>query len=72
VFGTEFYLEAFRLLMEILGQRAYLERESPGALLAGRLEGLYRGLLILTFGGGTNEAQRDLIAVFGLGMPRSR
>jgi len=72
VFGTEFYLEAFRLLMEILGQRAYLERESPEALLAGRLEGLYRGLLILTFGGGTNEAQRDLIAVFGLGMPRSR
>ena len=24
VFGTEFYLEAFRLLMEVLGQRAYL------------------------------------------------
>ncbi|MFI5041047.1 MAG: acyl-CoA dehydrogenase family protein [Acidimicrobiales bacterium] len=72
VFGTEFYLEAFRLLMEVLGERAYLERESDGALLAGRLESLYRGLLILTFGGGTNEVQRDLIATFGLGMPRSR
>jgi 3-oxocholest-4-en-26-oyl-CoA dehydrogenase alpha subunit len=72
VFGTEFYLEAFRLLMEIIGERAYLERESASSLLAGRLESLYRGLLILTFGGGTNEVQRDLIATFGLGMPRSR
>ena len=31
----------------------------------------YRGLLILTFGGGTNEMQRDLIAMFGLGLPRA-
>ncbi len=69
VFGTEFYLEAFRLLMEILGQRAYLKDDAPGALLQSRLEHSYRGLIILTFGGGTNEVQRDLIAVFGLGMP---
>ena len=27
--------------------------------------------LILTYGGGTNELQRDLIAMFGLGFPRS-
>ncbi|MEI2700476.1 MAG: hypothetical protein V9E94_19880 [Microthrixaceae bacterium] len=35
VFGTEFYLEAFRLLMEILGPRAYLDRKSTGAILRG-------------------------------------
>jgi alkylation response protein AidB-like acyl-CoA dehydrogenase len=69
VYGTEFYLEAFRLLMEILGQRAYLKDDAPGAVLQSRLEHSYRGLIILTFGGGTNEIQRDLIAVFGLGMP---
>ncbi|HSO95400.1 MAG TPA: acyl-CoA dehydrogenase family protein [Acidimicrobiia bacterium] len=69
VYGTEFYLEAFRLLMEILGQRAYLKDDAPGAVLQARLEHSYRGLIILTFGGGTNEVQRDLIAVFGLGMP---
>jgi alkylation response protein AidB-like acyl-CoA dehydrogenase len=69
VFGTEGYLESFRLLMEILGQQAYLKDTAPGALLRSRLENLYRGLLILTFGGGTNEIQRDLITVFGLGMP---
>lgn len=70
-FGTEFYLEAFRLLMEVLGPRAYLERDSVGSVLKGRLEMNYRSLLILTFGGGTNEIQRDLIAMFGLGLPRA-
>ena len=31
---------------------------------------LHRSALILTFGGGTNEVQRDIIAMGGLGMPR--
>jgi alkylation response protein AidB-like acyl-CoA dehydrogenase len=70
VFGTEWYLESFRLLMEILGQRGYLKRGSPEAVYDGHIETLYRGLLILTFGGGTNEIQRDLIGLFGLGLPR--
>jgi alkylation response protein AidB-like acyl-CoA dehydrogenase len=70
VFGTEFYLDALRLLMEVVGQRGYLKRGSPEAALNGQLESLYRGLLILTFGGGTNEIQRDLIGLFGLGLPR--
>ena len=72
VFGTEFYLEAFRLLGEILGQQTYLRGGSPEAVLKGKIEQLYRSLLILTFGGGVNEVQRDLIAMFGLGLPRSR
>ena len=70
VFGTEFYLESFRLLMEIAGERAYLQRGSAGDWLAGQIEMLYRSLLILTFGGGTNEVQRELIGLFGLGLPR--
>ena len=71
VFGTEFYLEAFRLLFEVVGERGYLKDGSPDAVLRGRLERNYRSLLILTFGGGTNEIQRDLIAMFGLGFPRA-
>jgi alkylation response protein AidB-like acyl-CoA dehydrogenase len=71
VFGTEFYLEAFRLMFEVIGEPSYLKRGSPESVLRSRLEGLYRGMLILTFGGGTNEIQRDLIAMFGLGLPRS-
>ncbi len=71
VFGTEFYMEAFRLLMEVVGPAAALPKGSPESVLAGRLEMHARSLVILTFGGGTNEIQRDLIAIFGLGMPRS-
>lgn len=71
IFGTEFYLESFRLLMEIIGPRAYLSRNSSWAAAHGRLEMMYRSLLILTFGGGTNEIQRDLIGMFGLGLPRA-
>ncbi len=71
VFGTEFYLEAFRLLMEVLGPASYLRRGSPEALLRSRLERNYRSLIILTFGGGVNEVQRDLIAMFALGLPRA-
>ena len=70
VFGTEWYLESFRLLMEIVGPRAYLKRRSAEAVSMGRLEQYYRSLIILTFGGGTNEVQRDLIGMFGLGLPR--
>jgi len=71
VFGTEFALEAYRLLMDIVGPAAYLEEGTPGAVLAGRLERNYRSQVIFTFGGGTNEIQRDIIATAGLGMPRA-
>jgi 3-oxocholest-4-en-26-oyl-CoA dehydrogenase alpha subunit len=71
VFGTEFYMEAFKLLLEVVGQAGYLTRNSPDSVLFGRLEMYARSLVILTFGGGTNEIQRDLIAIFGLGLPRS-
>ena len=72
VFGSEFYIEAYQLLMEVVGPAATLRDGSPGAVLAGRLERLYRTMLILTFGGGTNEVQRDIIAMAGLGLPHYR
>jgi len=71
IFGTEFFLEAYRLLMEIVGQPSALTPDSPAAALAGRLDRGFQGSTILTFGGGVNEIQRDLIAMFGLSMPRA-
>ena len=70
VFGSEFYVEAYRLLLEIFGPVGYLKEGSPDAVLRGRIERWYRATLIFTFGGGTNEIQRDIIAMLGLGMPR--
>ncbi|PXY28731.1 acyl-CoA dehydrogenase family protein [Prauserella flavalba] len=72
VFGTELATEAYRLLMEVLGAAAVVREGSPGALLRGRIERAHRSALILTFGGGTNEIQRDLVAATALGLPVKR
>jgi alkylation response protein AidB-like acyl-CoA dehydrogenase len=72
VFGTELACEAYRQLMEVLGPSATLRPDSRGALLRGRLERMHRSSLILTFGGGTNEVQRDIIGMVALGLPRNR
>jgi alkylation response protein AidB-like acyl-CoA dehydrogenase len=72
VFGTEFATEACRLLMEVLGANAHVRDGSPGAVLAGRIERMQRSALILTFGGGTNEVQRDIVAAAALGLPITR
>ena len=71
VYGTELSLETYRLLLEVIGQAGYLPEGSPGAVLKGRLERNARSNTIFTFGGGTNEVQRDIIAMVGLGMPRA-
>jgi 3-oxocholest-4-en-26-oyl-CoA dehydrogenase alpha subunit len=71
VYGTELALEVYRDLLEVVGQAGYLVAGSPGAVLRGRLEQQARGQTIFTFGGGTNEIQRDIIAMIGLGMPRA-
>ncbi len=71
VFGSEFYIEAYRALMEIIGQSAVLTKDSAGAVLGSELERAMRNTLVLTFGGGTNEIQRDIISMVGLAMPRA-
>lgn len=72
VYGSEFYVRAHRLLLEVLGVPGLLPADSPGALLHGELERHYRATLVLTFGGGVNEVQRDIIAMAGLRMPRAQ
>jgi acyl-CoA dehydrogenase len=69
VYGSELLIEAHRALLEVLGSAGLLTKGSSGAVLQGKVESSYRNGLILTFGGGTNEVQRDIIAMAGLGMP---
>lgn len=70
VYGTELFVQAYRAIMEILGAAGTIKQGQTGAILKGRVETYYRSILVLTFGGGTNEVQRDIIAMMGLGMPR--
>lgn len=69
VYGTELSTEVYRALMEVLGPQGYLRQDSAGAQLRGRMERMHRACLILTFGGGTNEVQRDIIAMTALKQP---
>ena len=72
VFGSESFVDIYSLLLEVLGPEAALKRGSAAGLLHGRIEQFYRATLVLTFGGGVNEVQRDIIAMAGLGMPRAQ
>ncbi|NMG31555.1 acyl-CoA dehydrogenase family protein [Aromatoleum evansii] len=72
VYGSESAIEILRKLCEIVGARGLIRSGSAAAALLGELEYEVRASVTLTFGGGTNEIQRELIAQFGLGMPRSR
>jgi 3-oxocholest-4-en-26-oyl-CoA dehydrogenase alpha subunit len=69
VYGTETVIEVYRLLMEVLGALATI-REGRLQQLRGDLEWAYRRAVINTFGGGTNEVQREIIAAGALHTPR--
>jgi 3-oxocholest-4-en-26-oyl-CoA dehydrogenase alpha subunit len=69
VFASENALEVYRMLMEVAGPLAALTPDSPGAVVSGDLERYHRSNLIFTFGGGTNEIQRDIIGRLALGLP---
>jgi alkylation response protein AidB-like acyl-CoA dehydrogenase len=72
VMGTEFFVEAYDLLLQITGAAGIALEGEPGCLFGGQLEAAYRSATTLTFGGGVNEVQRDIIAMAGLGLPRAR
>jgi 3-oxocholest-4-en-26-oyl-CoA dehydrogenase alpha subunit len=71
VYGSESVVEILRRLLDVVGASALVRTGSAAALLAGELEYDIRAATINTFGGGTNEIQRELIAQFGLGLPRA-
>ncbi|AYC34027.1 acyl-CoA dehydrogenase [Pseudomonas cavernae] len=72
VYGSESAIEILRKLSAIVGAGGLVRAGSAAASLLGELEYEVRASVTLTFGGGTNEIQRELIAQFGLGMPRTQ
>jgi len=72
VFGSEAFIELYRLMGEVVGQAGLVKTGSPQAAThASKIERLFRTASIITFGGGTNEIQRDIISAAGLWMPRA-
>jgi 3-oxocholest-4-en-26-oyl-CoA dehydrogenase alpha subunit len=71
VYGTEVEIEAYRLLLEVVGQAGVAKKGTTGAVLAGQLEKAYRDAPVRTFGGGSNEVQREIMAWTALGLPRA-
>lgn len=72
VFLTELKQRLALTGMDMLGRYGQLSRGAPEAPLDGLMEQMWRDSLVHTFGAGTNEVQRDIIATAGLGLPRSR
>ncbi|RJG19014.1 acyl-CoA dehydrogenase family protein [Massilia cavernae] len=73
VYGSECVIEVLRALSDILGAGAMVRAgtvDSAATRLCAEIEFETREATISTFGGGTNELQRELIAQFGLNMPR--
>ncbi len=71
VLATEAQWRCLDLLMEVVGERAYLQEDPGAAGLRLTLEQAYRGAPVGTFGGGVNEVQREIIGMAGLGLPRA-
>jgi alkylation response protein AidB-like acyl-CoA dehydrogenase len=72
VYGSEQSGRARRLLAEIVGLDVGLDGDSPGRVLGGALAKSTSSSNVMTFIGGVNEVQRDIVAHMGLGLPRAK
>ncbi|GGS57958.1 putative acyl-CoA dehydrogenase [Planobispora rosea] len=69
VYGSERTQEIGRIVGDVLAR--YGDPADPEtAEFLDRLDHGVKGALVLTFGGGVNEVQRELIAMLGLNLPR--
>ncbi|MEV0198398.1 acyl-CoA dehydrogenase family protein [Nonomuraea sp. NPDC050691] len=69
IYGSERMQEVGRLFGEVLAR--YGDPSDPEtAELLERVDHGVKGAVVLTFGGGVNEVQRELIAMLGLSLPR--
>ena len=69
VFASERAQHVFRLLEEVVGRHGD-PADPETAHLMHWLDVQAKRSLVITFGGGVNEVQRELIAQFGLNLPR--
>jgi len=70
IYGSERMQDAGRIVGETLARYGDPGDEETRDLID-RLDRGVKGALVLTFGGGVNEIQREIIAMIGLGLPRA-
>ncbi len=73
VLSNEFRVRLCGEAEQMLGSAGLIRRGSPGALLDSTgetVEHALRNAVINLFGGGSNDIQRDIMAIRGLGLPR--
>jgi alkylation response protein AidB-like acyl-CoA dehydrogenase len=70
IFVSELSQRIADVATEVIGMNGQLHPQEPYAKLHGRLQWLYRTAPLFAFGGGTNEVQRNIIAMLGYGLPR--
>ena len=71
VYGVELNQRLNSSLLQIMGQFGQLQTGSKWTPLKGKVEHALRMDIVLIFGGGALEVQRNIMAMAGLGMPRS-
>ncbi|WP_021594228.1 acyl-CoA dehydrogenase family protein [Actinomadura welshii] len=70
IYSSERMQEVGRIVGTVLARYGDPADPETAAFMTA-LDRLAKGALVLTFGGGVNEIQRELIAMIGLGLPRA-
>ncbi len=72
VFGSELFQTVAGTCMDMMGLVGGMQPPSAISPMNGLLQRDFVAMRLLTFGGGTNEVLKDMVALSGLGMPPSR
>jgi alkylation response protein AidB-like acyl-CoA dehydrogenase len=70
VFSSELMRRLANVGMHVMGHYGELDRDSKWAPLNARIMRMYLSSVSIGVGGGSNEIQRNIIAMRGLGLPR--
>jgi len=70
VYGSERMQDVGRIVAEVLARHGD-PADPETADQMEQIDQLVKGALVLTFGGGVNEVQREIIGMLGLGLPRA-
>lgn len=72
VYGSELFQKINGFIVEAMGPQGAIEHGYDFAPMEGLFAREHVAKMLLTFGGGANEVLRDVVAMFGIGMPKSR